>query len=40
MDHSAGLFLFDTQGRIRVYANNSQGADVVAHDLRELLKQG
>jgi protein SCO1/2 len=40
MDHSAGLYLFDPQGRLRVYIGHNQAADVVAHDLRELLKQG
>lgn len=38
MDHSAGLFLFDPQGRLRVYEGHGQGPDVLAHDLRELLK--
>jgi protein SCO1/2 len=40
MDHSAGLYLFDPQGQIRLYVGHNQGADVVAHDLRELLKAG
>ena len=38
VDHSAGLFLFDPQGRLRVYEGHGQGADVLAHDLRELLR--
>jgi protein SCO1/2 len=38
VDHSAGLFLFDPQGRLRVYVGHGQGPDVLAHDLRELLK--
>jgi cytochrome oxidase Cu insertion factor (SCO1/SenC/PrrC family) len=40
MDHSAGLYVFDTRGQIRLYVGHSQGADVIAHDLRELLKAG
>jgi protein SCO1/2 len=40
MDHSAGLYVFDPQGRIRLYVGHNQGADVIAHDLRELLKSG
>ncbi len=40
MDHSAGLYLYDPQGRIRVYAGQNQGADVIAHDLRVLLGAG
>jgi protein SCO1 len=38
VDHSAGSFIFDPQGRLRLYVGNGQGADVFAHDLRELLR--
>jgi len=38
MDHSAGMFIFDPQGRLRLYASHGQGADALAHDLRELLR--
>jgi protein SCO1 len=38
MDHSAGSFVFDPQGRLRLYVGNGQGADVFAHDIRELLR--
>jgi len=38
MDHSAGTFVFDPQGRLRLYASHGQGADAFAHDLRELLR--
>jgi protein SCO1/2 len=38
MDHSAGTFIFDPQGRLRLYVSYGQGPDVFAHDLRELLK--
>jgi protein SCO1/2 len=37
MDHSAGTFLFDPQGRLRVFEGNGASADVFAHDLRALL---
>jgi protein SCO1/2 len=37
MDHSSGTFVYDPQGRLRVYIGNGQGPDVFAHDLRELL---
>ena len=40
MDHSAGTFIFDPQGRLRLYVGLAQGPDVFAHDLRELLKAG
>jgi protein SCO1/2 len=38
MDHSAGTFLFDTQGRLRLYVGYGQGPDVFTHDIRELLR--
>ena len=38
MDHSAGTFIFDPQGRLRLYVGVAQGPDVFAHDIRELLK--
>lgn len=40
MDHSAGTYLFDTQGRLRVFMGYGQGADVLTHDIRTLLGQG
>jgi protein SCO1 len=38
MDHSAGTYIFDPQGRLRLYVSYGQGPEVFAHDLRELLK--
>jgi len=38
VDHSAGVYIFDPQGRLRLYASHGQGPDVFAHDLRELLR--
>ena len=38
LDHSAGTYIFDPQGRLRVYENHGPGPDVYAHDLREVLK--
>ncbi len=37
MDHSAGTYIFDPKGRLRLYVSYGQGPDVFAHDLRELL---
>ena len=37
MDHSAGTFIFDPEGRLRLYAGHGRDADVFAHDLRLLL---
>jgi protein SCO1/2 len=38
MDHSAGTFIFDPQGRLRLYVSYGQGPDVFVHDIRELLR--
>jgi protein SCO1/2 len=38
MDHSAGSYVFDPEGRLRLFVSNAQGADVYVHDLRELLR--
>ncbi len=38
MDHSAGMFVFDPQGRLRLFVSHGTGADALAHDLRELLR--
>jgi protein SCO1/2 len=38
VDHSAGTYIFDPQGRLRLYVSYGQGPEVFAHDLRELLK--
>jgi len=38
VDHSAGTFIFDPQGKLRLYVSYGQGADVFAHDIRELLR--
>jgi len=40
MDHSAGTYIFDPQGRLRLYVSNGQGPEVFAHDLRELVRAG
>ena len=37
VDHSTGTYIFDPQGRLRLYVSNGQSPDVLAHDLRELL---
>jgi protein SCO1 len=38
VDHSAGVFVFDPQGRLRLYVSHGRGPDVYVHDLRELLR--
>lgn len=38
MDHSAGAYVFDPQGRLRLYVSYGAGPDLFAHDIRELLR--
>ena len=38
MDHTAGSYAFDPQGRLRLYIKHAQGPETLAHDLIELLK--
>ena len=38
MDHTAGSYAFDPQGRLRLYVKHAQGPETLAHDLKELLK--
>lgn len=38
VDHSAGVFVYDPQGRLRVYMSHGQSPQAYAHDLRELLR--
>jgi protein SCO1/2 len=40
VDHSAGSYVFDPQGVLRLYVSYGQGAEVFAHDIAELLKSG
>ena len=37
MDHSAGTYVFDPKGRLRLYVSYGRGPEVYAHDLRLLL---
>lgn len=38
VDHSAGLFIFDPKGRLRLFASHGQSGEAIAHDLRELIR--
>ncbi len=38
VDHSAGTFVLDTQGRLRLYGRYGAGAKVLLHDIRLLLQ--
>jgi protein SCO1 len=37
IDHTAGSYVFDPQGRVRLFIRHGQGAAPIAHDLRLLL---
>jgi protein SCO1/2 len=37
MDHSAGSYVFDTQGRIRLFERYGSGADALVADIKALL---
>jgi len=39
MDHTAGSYVYDTQGRIRLFTRYGSGAEALRHDLALLLKQ-
>lgn len=38
MDHTAGSYVFDPQGRIRLFVRHGQGAAPIVHDIKLLLK--
>jgi protein SCO1/2 len=38
LDHSAGSYVFDTQGRVRLYVRQSMNAAAIAEDLKILLR--
>jgi protein SCO1/2 len=38
MDHSAGSYIYDTQGKLRLFTRYGSGAKVLAADIRQLLK--
>ncbi|WP_083300998.1 SCO family protein [Jeongeupia sp. USM3] len=39
VDHSAGTYLIDKQGKLRVLVNYGAGSAVLAHDLRALVQE-
>jgi len=38
IDHTAGSYAFDPEGRLRLYIKHAQGPEILAQDLKELLK--
>lgn len=39
VDHSAGTFIFDTQGRLRLYVRYGQDSEAIASDIQRLLDE-
>lgn len=39
VDHTAGSYVYDKQGRVRLFTRYGSGAPALAHDLRRLLAQ-
>jgi protein SCO1/2 len=37
LDHSAGSYVYDTKGRLRLYTRHGSGAAALAADIRLLL---
>lgn len=37
LDHTAGSFVFDPQGRVRLFVRHAGGAEAMASDIRQLL---
>ncbi|MDE2370971.1 MAG: SCO family protein [Burkholderiales bacterium] len=40
MDHTAGSYVFDEEGRVRLFTRYGSGADALKQDLQQLLKAG
>lgn len=40
VDHSAGTYIYDTAGRLRLFSGYGQGAPKMLHDIRLLLQSG
>ena len=39
IDHTAGSYIFDAQGKVRLFTRYGTGAEALKHDLQLLLKQ-
>jgi protein SCO1/2 len=38
IDHTAGSYVFDQNGQLRLYIKHAQGPEVLAHDLKNILQ--
>jgi protein SCO1/2 len=39
MDHSAGSYVYDTKGQLRLFTRYNSGAQVLAADIAQLLRK-
>jgi protein SCO1/2 len=39
MDHSAGSYVYDTQGKLRLFTRYGSGSKALTQDIAQLLKQ-
>lgn len=39
MDHTAGVYVFDTEGKLRLFSRHAAGAAALAADMKQLLAQ-
>ena len=39
VDHTAGTYVLDTRGRLRLFASYGAGAQAFLHDIRALLRE-
>ena len=40
MDHSAGSYVYDTKGQLRLFTRYGSGAKLLTADIQQLLKSG
>ena len=40
IDHTAGSYVFDTQGRVRLFTRYGTGTEALVQDIKRLLKEG
>ena len=38
MEHSAGTYILDQKGKLRLYVNTDTNIDIISHDILELLR--
>ena len=38
MEHSAGTYILDQEGKLRLYMNTNTDMEIISHDILELLR--